>query len=579
MTVVAYRSLVIAVGYFLVASTTIAFTRFGGGFATLWFATAYLSSALISLPRQHWLSSVALCSVASALATGLFGLGWELAAPLAVINMVEGYLAARLMRRRVASQTLDSLSWFGAFVLKVGLLAPIVGATFGAILLTLAGKGTLLTSWGTWFVGHSLGNLTFTPIWLLIWTGEVAKTLRNARSYASHEQVALYLLFLATTLFTFAQSRWPLLFLPLGPLTLICFRHGRILPALSVATLGVVGGLLTALSQGPFALATKNVGAQVQFFQFYLASVVLTILPIAADLRNRRKLMRAARESEARFRTVLDNSTDVVLHLQPDGTIIYASKSAGDLTGRATSSLVGLNALCLVEPEWRHYVSQCHQQVLGFRGNNFRYEYMADTIDGESRWFETVSRAIMNEYGRVESVISIVRDIDERKLDEQTLVREVSTDSLTGLANRRAFEREFHVKATTIRSVAIVDIDHFKSINDRFGHGGGDCALQTFAEVARRTVRKNDLIARIGGEEFAILFDGLTASQAFEICERLRIEMASAVTFYGANHIKFTISAGITDVSSPDISYVLEKADQALYTAKREGRDQLRLAA
>ncbi|WP_084607578.1 sensor domain-containing diguanylate cyclase [Sphingomonas jaspsi] len=579
MTTVAPRSLAIAVGYFFVASMTIAFTRFGGGFATLWFATAYLSSALVSLPRHHWSASLTLCGISSALATGMFGLGWELSVPLALINMAEGFLAASLMRRRVASQTLDSLSWFGAFVIKVGVLAPMAGATLGAIVLWSAGKASLVTSWGTWFVGHSLGNLTFTPIWLLIWTGEVRKTLLSAKSHSTHEQVILYLIFLATTLFTFAQSRWPLLFLPLGPLTLICFRHGRVLPALSVATLGVVGGLFTAISHGPVALAARDAATQVQFFQFYLASVVLTILPVAADLRNRRKLMRAARESEARFRTVLDHSTDVVLHMQTDGKIIYASKSAGDLTGRTTSSLIGLNALCLVDAGWQEYVSQCHEQVLASRGANFRYEYMADTVDGESRWFETVSRAIMNENGRVESVISIVRDIDERKIDEQALVREVSTDSLTGLANRRAFEREFDKQVAGIRSVAIIDIDHFKSINDRYGHGGGDCALQTFAEVARRTMRKNDLIARIGGEEFAILFDGLRADQAFEICERLRIEMASAVTFYGPKHIKFTISAGITDVSSPDIAFVLARADQALYTAKREGRDQLRLAA
>jgi diguanylate cyclase (GGDEF)-like protein len=125
----------------------------------------------------------------------------------------------------------------------------------------------------------------------------------------------------------------------------------------------------------------------------------------------------------------------------------------------------------------------------------------------------------------------------------------------------------------------MIDIDHFKAINDRFGHGGGDCALQTFAEVATRVVRKDDLVARVGGEEFAILFHGLAAEESWQVCERLRQELAQAVTFYGAQPIRFTVSVGVTDVRSPDLQHSLDRADAALYEAKREGRDRLKLAA
>lgn len=570
----------VGVGYFAIAGLTIAFTRFGGGFATLWFATAFLSAALATCPRSQWPSTLLWCGVGSATATGIFGLGWFASIPLAAINLLEAAVAAHLIRRRVVANTLDSLAWFGQFTLKVGIIAPAVGASLGAVTLAVLQQSLLSQSWTTWYLGHALGSLTFTPIALLLFKGEVGRWMDTADLSGWREATVLYLLFLAVTVFTFAQSKWPLLFLPLGPLTLICFRHDRALPALAIATLGIIGGLLTSARYGPIALAVADHQSQLQFFQFYLASVVLTILPVTADLRNRRLLLRSLKESEARFRMMLDNTSDIVLHLSPDGRIQFASPSAAALTGKSQAALVGTNALDLIDDEWRTYVRGHHAEVLAMPGESVRYEYIAPTHDGAMRWFETTSRAVLNEQGKIESVISVVRDIDERKKDEFNLVLEVSRDALTGLSNRRAFFRTFdHLKDQETLSVAMIDIDHFKSINDRYGHAGGDCALQTFAEVARRTVRKDDLVARLGGEEFAILFRGMKADQASQICERLRQEMADAVTFYGQTSIRFTVSIGVADITTPDLDHALARADAALYDAKRDGRDRLKLAA
>lgn len=570
----------VGVGYFAIAGLTIAFTRFGGGFATLWFATAFLSAALATSPRREWPSALMWCGFGSAAATGIFGLGWLASLPLAAINLLEAAVAAHLIRRRVVANALDSLMWFGRFTLKVGIIAPAVGASLGSLILAVLQNSPVWQSWITWYLGHALGSLTFTPIALLLFKGEVGKWIENADLSGWREATVLYLLFLAVTIFTFAQSRWPILFLPLGPLTLICFRHDRALPALAIATLGLVGGVLTSAKLGPIALAAAEHQSQLQFFQFYLASVVLTILPVTADLRNRRQLMRSLKESEARFRMMLDNTSDIVLHLSPDGRIQFASPSAAALTGKSQASLIGTNALNLIEEEWRAYVKDHHAEVLASPGESVRYEYIAPTSDGSARWFETTSRAVLNDQGKIDGVISVVRDIDQRKNDEFNLVLEVSRDALTGLSNRRAFGRAFEqLRDHETLTVAMVDIDHFKSINDRYGHAGGDCALQTFAEVARRTVRKDDFVARLGGEEFAILFRGMNADQASQICERLRLELAEAVTFYGATPIRFTVSIGVADVTTPDLDHALARADAALYDAKRDGRDRLKLAA
>lgn len=574
------RSSLVGLGYFATASLTIAFTRYQGGFATLWFATAYLTSILAVTPKARWPLVCASCLAASMLATGLLGLGWQAAAPLALVNIFEAVLSARLIRRRSANATLNSFHRFWSFLFKIGVVAPAIGATLATLFShRLIGDG-FGSAWLTWYAGHALGGLTFTPIAMLVARGDLRKWLGSLGGSRWREPAVLFAIFLGTTIFTFGQSRWPLLFLPLGPLAVICFRQDRALAALAVAALGVVGGALTAFDHGPVATVAADLTSRLQFFQFFLASVVLTVLPMTADLRHRQTLIRELRQSDERFRLMMENSTDVLLHLRPDGTIMYASPSAEQQSDRPVATLLGINALELVDPEWRDYVRECHAEVLSAKGRTVRYEHKAKAEGGGVRWFETVSRAIHSESGSLESVISVVRDIDVRKADELNLALEASRDALTGLFNRRAFEREFDLAyGLAPLTVAMIDIDHFKSINDRYGHGGGDCALQTFAEVTKRVVGKQDLVARIGGEEFAILFKGSSAEECWKVCERLRHELSGALTFYGNKTICFTVSVGIAGVSSPDLRHALSRADEALYGAKREGRDRLKLAA
>ena len=276
---------------------------------------------------------------------------------------------------------------------------------------------------------------------------------------------------------------------------------------------------------------------------------------------------------------MLENSTDILLHLKPDGSIIYASPSIAKLAGYDPKRLINRNALELVELEWHEQVRQSHAHVLAAGGATVVFEYMARAVGDELRWFETQSRAVYNEAGRLESVVSVISDIDARKRQEMDLVFEATRDALTGLPNRRAFEAAFQQSGEGARSVAIIDIDHFKHINDQYGHAAGDCALQTFAEVARRAVRRDDYLARIGGEEFAILLQGLSALDAQEICERVRFEIAASTTQYGATGIRFTISVGVADFIAGDLDATMVRADRALYEAKRAGRDRLSLAA
>ncbi len=164
---------------------------------------------------------------------------------------------------------------------------------------------------------------------------------------------------------------------------------------------------------------------------------------------------------------------------------------------------------------------------------------------------------------------------------------EASTDALTGLHNRREFEsgmvremeraRRMHVPL----SLAIIDIDFFKRINDQHGHDVGDRVLREVAQTLQGRIRKSDLLARIGGEEFALVMLGTQPPGAWVVLERLRLAVAALRLPAGSGAIGCTISIGITDRVETDVDWPMlyKRADQALYDAKEGGRNRVVEAA
>jgi diguanylate cyclase (GGDEF)-like protein len=153
---------------------------------------------------------------------------------------------------------------------------------------------------------------------------------------------------------------------------------------------------------------------------------------------------------------------------------------------------------------------------------------------------------------------------------------QAATDTLTGLLNRRAFEE--HVASIRVEhsavAVAMADLDHFKTLNDTYGHETGDRALRLFARVLREAVRATDCVARHGGEEFAVAFAGCTGADAQRAIDAVRARLDAAVTVAGLP--QFTMSVGVTDMGADEtLSAALERADQALFAAKKQGRDRV----
>lgn len=568
--------------YFAAAAFAVALTQFEGGVAFMWVATAILAADLMSRPRQSWMMSVIPCAIASTLVTGWWGLGWAMALPFTVINMTEAVVAAWLFRLFAdPRRPLGSLGWLLHFVASLGLVAPLVGAIMAAAAVSTIGLSPM-TTLITFATGHALGNLTFTPIALLLTRSNRQALVRDMCRRDAVETVALLMLVISTTAWVFGQPDLPLLFLPALPMILVAFRVGRGGVALSIALLAMLGELATASGNGPIHLLDAPFGQQMLFFQFYLAATVLTLLPVTADLENRSRLHRTLRESEAGYRLIAEHCSDIILSLKIDGTIRYASPSCRQL-GYDPKQLIGRNCASLIAPEHVKQASAAHLRSLEMAGETNRFEYLAVTASGEKRWAETHARLIVDDDGRPDGILSIVRDIHVQKAIELRLSDAALVNSLTGLSNRLAYRDAVGRGQTTGGEVgacvALLDIDHFKAVNDRYGHEAGDIVLRGFAGVAKRVIREGDLVARIGGEEFAFFFPETTLPQALAVCDRLRSELGSTVFRADHHAIAVTVSGGVAELGPDGIDAALKIADMALYRAKQAGRNQLALAA
>lgn len=575
------RQWTLAIGYGVLAGAAVALTRFDGGVAFLWGASALLIAALIRTSMRNWWAPLFTCGAVGFAVTGFLGLGWKAAPFLLVANLSEAALCAYLLKRNPDSRELmASLSWFGRFVVAVIagplLAAPIAGATLWAF------GGDPLATMKHFAIGHALGNLALTPIAYML-TGRAAR--RETRDVLQrHSRSALILLptVSAIAFFTFWQTSWPLLFLPVMWVVLVTFRLGRLGAALSLALLTGIGGVLTAKGYGPISLSGASLGDRMQFFQFYLAATVLTVIPLAADLHSRQKLHRNLRRSEAEFRLLAEHCTDVIMRISVDGRILYASPSVERLTGYRPDELVGQHSRLLIDDNDFERVRAEHFATLSAGGEARSYSYRTVIRNGEQRWFSTHGRALLDEYGEPMELLSYIRDITAVKENERVWVQAALTDSLTGLPNRRAFERAAARRVADGEGddcVALFDLDRFKSINDRFGHDMGDVVLKAFAEVALKLTRPGDIMARLGGEEFGLLFANTSVEQAFEICERIRLEVSSTVLAAPLEAVQITVSGGVTRLTTDGLDAALKTADEALYRAKASGRDRLLLAA
>ncbi|KIT02730.1 diguanylate cyclase [Vibrio parahaemolyticus 3324] len=204
----------------------------------------------------------------------------------------------------------------------------------------------------------------------------------------------------------------------------------------------------------------------------------------------------------------------------------------------------------------------------------------------EEMWFEAIIKPVNAPENANKLVIWSVRDITKTHLLEQRLKQLSETDALTGLLNRRAFISNLdnaiiqHTKRSKTLSCLMIDIDHFKDINDRVGHFSGDHVITRIAHVCQGVIRGSDFIGRLGGEEFAVILTDTNAIQAYEVAERIRQAIQATICHVDDVEITTTVSIGVAELNSQqsNAKELLIEADKAMYYSKHSGRNQVTLA-
>jgi len=570
------------------------------GVVMIWPSSGILLAALMLSPRREWLAILLLCGTASLIANLNAGAGLLLASGLAVTSMAEGVLAVRLFGRD--ARTYGALAEpYLVFRYTVSVVAAGIASGLAATFFVGGWSAAFFVSWATTVI---FGMWIITP--LIITISQYANSGRQRVSAIGMAKCMLIFgLVAAVTALVFTQSTYPLLFLPLALMLLATYLFGPPGAAASIFIILTIGLLATTSGQGPIAGMNGSHWAKVLLFQFYLAVGLLSSFPLAALLAQRDKILADLKNSN-RLLELAEEAAHVGhwrLDLQA-GTLVWSAE-VYRIHGYDPSAEWRLDrAIEAYHPDDRQLIEHSLKNSIE-TGEPFEFEARVVRPNGQIRFVASNGQIEKHHAtGKSIAVFGMVMDITDRvnalnqletarkeaKLEAEQVAILAETDQLTGIANRRKILGNLRNEIAraeafgTGLTIAVLDVDHFKSINDRFGHVAGDDVLIAIANAAADGLRAGDSFGRVGGEEFVAILPATSAIAGVPIAERIRDIIADldweelGVAELSPGQV--TVSIGLAShKAGQDERALIMAADRALYQAKADGRNMLRVAA
>jgi len=319
--------------------------------------------------------------------------------------------------------------------------------------------------------------------------------------------------------------------------------------------------------------------AEAQLLAVRESGVLAEIHATVRDVHARAEAERAKADAEARFRTAFEEAPIGMAIAGIDGRFLQVNRALCSFTGREQEELEGTLLVRLMHPEDRDAEAEALARLVRGDGGPLRGERRWLHAAGTIVWASINATLVRDAAGTPQHVLLQVQDVTERRRYETELRYLADHDPLTGLLNRRAFARELESHLEHVRrygatgAALLLDLDHFKNINDTLGHGVGDELIVALAEALRARLGDRVAIARLGGDELAVLVpDGDVDSAAGEVLEAVR---AQRVASPSGRLRSVSASIGIAGFDEPGLTAddVLANADLAMYEAKDAGRD------
>ncbi|MET0323017.1 MAG: diguanylate cyclase [Duganella sp.] len=318
------------------------------------------------------------------------------------------------------------------------------------------------------------------------------------------------------------------------------------------------------------------------------------LMAVLTDVTVQDRRERQLRTTDAWLTAIMTNITDYALvGLDQQGRVESWNESIRRVTGYEADAIMG-QPYALFYPADATTGAQQLDRLREADDNGWTLdEGWRVRADGSQFWGSAMISPLP---GRLDALLApappgvqepaycmIIRDISDKREVSESLRQATYSDHLTGLFNRRAFfdaadlELARRRKATRPVALIMIDADHFKAINDRYGHPGGDAVLCHLAAAMKSVCRQVDVLARIGGEEFAVILPSVALDDALAVAERMRAQVQLAPAVYDRHAIAYSISLGVAmmDDSLAGLDGLIKRADQALYAAKRAGRNQV----
>ena len=577
--------------YAVFAAFSLATTQTEHGIALIWPSSGVLYAGLLLSTRQSRLLLLALIAPVSMAVNMAFGATFAIAAGLTLANVLEGAIAVAMacgLDGRCGR--FDDPRWIARFVIA-SVCASAASALIASVATGAIDSPTFLYSW---FKTVFLGMLIVAPV---IVTGVHTVSDRTRIAFDRRKILAAGLFATVSIVATFGQTDYPLLFLPVVAIVFVTFIAGVAGALVMICAITIAATISLIVGTSPITFVSDPL-QKIYFTQFYLLTIFASSLPPAALLARSRAQM-----AEIELRKAQHDAAQAFAHV---GHWRYCLRTNTSQWSDGMFAIYGLDPKVdrarnlehgsIVEELEGHVRETLKKAVLDRQPFTLAARIL--NAQGESRYIESAGDVEI-ENGKVVAIFGVLKDVTnhvtalrqlavEKERAEalaQKSQRLSETDQLTGIANRRklldTLGREIarSEREHTDLSILMIDVDHFKSINDRFGHAVGDEVLKRLANLGSTTLRKGDLFGRLGGEEFLAILPSASAETAAHIGERLRRECEELDWPKIAKLDGVTISLGVAMCQfGYDETSLLHAADTALYESKRSGRNRLTIA-